>query len=214
MLTLIDNDVLFKGACYGLLQDLLGYVAPAVRRAGVLASSRFVIPKKITKGKLRGERSLAVQRLNDFLDQAEPLEPTVEEQQMAADLELWALKLGLALDAGESQLSTIFVKRVVSLLLTGDKRAIVAIEKLLDVESRLRPICGKVLCLEQIFVAATAGRDENNVRNAVCSEPDIDIALTICFSCHSESVPKESHSEGLQSYIEALRREATRVLAK
>jgi len=211
MLALIDNDVLFKGSCYGLLRDLLAEVS---QRAGVLAASRFVLPKKISKSNLRGDRSAVLQRLNEFLEKSEALEPTLEEQEMAADLEVSALRLGLALDVGESQLSTILVKRLVPLLLTGDKRAVVAIDRLLDQDARLLPICGKVRCLEQIFAAAIAGENGNSVRAAVCSEPDIDIALTICFSCRSESVSKESHSEGLHSYIEALRRDATRVLAK
>jgi hypothetical protein len=34
------------------------------------------------------------------------------------------------------------------LLLTGDKRAIEAIEQLLDTESRLTALCGRIRCLE------------------------------------------------------------------
>jgi hypothetical protein len=214
MLVLIDNDVLFKGSCYGLLANLLASVSPRDYSAGVLASARFVIPTKIARGKLRGDRSLALQRLIEFLSHAESLEPTDEEQVMAADLELAALKMGVSLDTGESQLSTILVKRLLPLFLTGDKRAIVAMEKLLDAEARLLPICGKVICLEQMFAAAFARENGDGLRSAVCREPDIDKALAICFSCHSDSIPRESHAEGLRSYIEALRREATRVLAQ
>jgi hypothetical protein len=214
MLVLIDNDVLFKGSCYGLLTNLLASVCPADHLAGVLASARFVIPTKIANGKLRGDRSLALRRLREFLDRAESLEPTEEEQIMAADIELAALKMGVSLDTGESQLCTILVKRLLPRLLTGDKRAIVAIEKLLDVETRLRPICGKVICLEQMFAAAFTTENVSALRGAVCREPDIDITLTICFSCHSESVPNESQAEGLRSYVEDLRRQATRVLAQ
>jgi len=213
MLALIDNDVVFKVSCYGLLETLLSPVS-ADHPPGVLASARFVIPTKIAKAKLQGDRDLALRRLREFLDRSESLEPTVEEQKMAADLELIALKLGVSLDVGESQLCTILVSRLVPLLHTGDKRAIVAIEKLLDAETRLLPICGKVVCLEQLFLNALRRESADFLRGATCGEPSIDIALTICFSCYSDQVRYESHVEGLRSYVEALRRDATRVLAE
>jgi hypothetical protein len=214
MLALVDNDVLYKGSCYGLLESLLSPVCTADHPSGVLASARFVIPTKIARAALRGDRDLALRRLREFLDRAEPLEPTQEEQTMAADLELIALKLGVSLDVGESQLCTILVLRLVPLFYTGDKRAIVAIEKLLDAETRLLPICGKVVCLEQLFLSVLTRENVELLRGAVCGEPDIDIALTICFSCRSESVPYQSHVEGLRSYVEDLRRQAIRVLAQ
>jgi hypothetical protein len=209
----IDNDILFKGACYGLLVDLVSTVCPANGAVGVLGSARFVLPKKIAGSALRRDHASVLQALFEFLGRATVLEPLGGEQDMAADLELAAQELGVSLDAGESQLCAIMVHRLLPLLFTGDKRAITALERLLDADPRLVPIAGKVMCLEQAFVLALARDGCDTWRRAVCAEPGVDKALTICFSCHSESVPEQSHRDGLQSYISALRCVAARVLA-
>ena len=70
---------------------------------------------------------------------------------MAADLEFRAQTTGLDLDVGESQLCAVLVMRMVPMLLTGDKRAISAIEHLFDLEPRIGWIAGRVYCLEQLF---------------------------------------------------------------
>jgi hypothetical protein len=212
MNALIDNDVLFKGACYGLLEKLISIICP-INATGVLGSARFVVPKKIEKANLNRDRGTALGILLAFLSQTETLEPADDEQRMAADFELAAQKLGVNLDGGESQLCAILVKRVLSSLLTGDKRAIAAIETLLDADSRLMPICGKVKCLEQVFVGSIVRHGCVTLRLAVCAEPEIDKALSICFSCKSQSVEDASILEGFQSYINDLRQCACRVLA-
>lgn len=212
MKALVDNDVLFKGACYGLLHDLIRAVCPQGGEIGVLGSARYVVPKKIERTRLRQSPSNALRVLTGFLNQANLLEPLAAEQKMAADLELLAQRSGVSLDTGESQLCSVLICRLLPLLMTGDKRAIVAIEGLLDADARLRFIGGKVLCLEQAFLSAVSRNGINAVRSAVCAEPVVDKALTICFSCHNESVAPEDHVEGLQSYIEHLRLAAPRVL--
>lgn len=209
----IDNDVLFKGACYGLLAELTSTSCSKTEVAGVLGSARFLVSKKIEKGMLRGNRAAALATFLQFLSQTVALEPTNSEQGMAADLELTAQKLGINLDGGESQLCAILVHRALQMLLTGDKRAIAAMEKLIDAETRLMPICGKVKCLEQLVHDALDNADHGIFRRAVCAEPDIDKALAICFSCTNQSPTAPSVIEGLQSYIRSIRREASRVLS-
>jgi hypothetical protein len=209
----IDNDILFKGACYGLLSELISTTCSSSEVVGVLGSARFVVPKKIEKSKLRRNGAAALTNFTQFLSRTESLEPTDSEQNMAADVELAAQRLRINLDSGESQLCSILVHRVLPLLLTGDKRAIVAMEKLIDADTRLRPVCGKVRCLEQLVHNGLANGDLGSFRRAVCSEPEIDKALAICFSCTNQSVKVESVIEGLQSYIRSLRMEAGRVLS-
>ena len=209
----IANDILFKGACYGLLNELISTACSGTEVAGVLGSARFVVSKKIEKSKLRRNGVPALACFLQFLSRTEALEPTDNERNMAADLELAAQKLGINLDSGESQLCAILVHRVLQLLLTGDKRAIAAMEKLMDADVRLRPICGKVRCLEQLVHDALAIGDHGTLRGAVCSEPEIDKALAICFSCTNQSIEMASVIEGLQSYIRSLRMQASRVLS-
>ena len=212
MNAVVDNDILFKGACYGTLDRLLpGAAHDSV--VGVLGSARFVVSKKIEKTSLNGDRTKVLGLFFEFLSQAAMLEPADDEQRMAADLEFAAQQLALNLDTGESQLCAILVQRALDLLLTGDKRGIAAIETLLNVEPRLKPICGKVKCLEQLFADAIVCHGHVVLRVAVCAEPHIDKALAICFCCKSPIVEFAEVMEGLRSYINDLRQRAARVLA-
>jgi hypothetical protein len=213
MTVAIDNDILFKGACYGLLNELIATTCSGTEKVGTLGSARFVVAKKIEKNKHLRNHTAALAILFEFLHRSEALEPTQSEQHMAADLELAAQRLGINLDSGESQLCAMLVFRVLPILLTGDKRAITAMEKLIDADNRLIALCGKVRCLEQLVYDALTKGDHVAFRTAVCAEPEVDKALAICFSCTSQSVVLASIVEGLQSYVKALRAEATRVLS-
>ena len=152
-------------------------------------------------------------RLRHFLSNAQALEPAPAELNLAIELELLAQRAGLGLHEGESQLCAILVIRSIAWLYTGDKQAIAAIEKLVDVEPQLMPICGRVKCLEQIILTMIGDGDPAKLRSSICAEPSVDSTLSICFSCVSPSVPSISITEGLVSYVADLRREATRVLA-
>jgi len=213
MNALADNDVLFKGACYGLLSDLISVVCAKGDVAGLLGAARYVVPKKIQRAKLKGSADQALRVFSKFLERATVLEPTDGEQQLAADLELAAQKLHLSLDSGESQLCAVLVSRLVPFLLTGDKRAIQAMEALIDGNSRLSAMCGKIKCLEQLVAGALLQGNPLDVRSAVCGEPEIDKALAICFSCKDPMASAATFTQGLQSYISDLRERAGRVLA-
>jgi hypothetical protein len=207
----IDNDIIYKGACYGILTDMVSPIRSS-GRIGVLGAARFVVVRKITRATLERPREHALDVMADFFAAAEALEPRTEEQQFAADLELAAQRSGLNLDAGESQLCAIAVTRLVPLLLTGDKRAIIAMEQLLDVDGRLGPICGKVACLEQVIKRAVDKSGVTMYRAAICAEPGVDRALTACFACSSTEVRLDRIINGLDSYILDLRSNAAQVL--
>ena len=213
MKAVVDNDILLKGACYGLLDYLISPVCGGTEVAGVLGSARFVVRDKIQNNPLRRDRAMALAAFSDFLNRTTDLEPTETEQSMAADLEIAAQRAGLNLDAGESQLCAILVNRLLPWLLTGDKRAIIAMDRLVDLDSRLDHLNGKVRCLEQLVLYALNDGNRSVFRTAVCSEPEIDKALSICFSCQSEPSAAASTEEGLRSYIRALRTETSRVLS-
>jgi predicted nucleic acid-binding protein len=209
---LIDNDVLLKGACYGVLLEITSAVFPNRNEVGVLGAARFVVSKSIKRQALNRDSADAERTFANFLAHVRILEPDTQESGVAADLELAAQRLGLALDAGESQLCAILINRGLSLILTGDKRAIQAAEQLIDVDTRLLAICGKAMCLEQAFLLTLPGLGPDALRAAVCSEPNVDKALTICFGCHSAATSAENYTEGLRSYVNSLRSTASRVL--
>lgn len=213
MNVLVDNDIVFKGACYGLLPEILATVCGHEDRIGVLGAARFVVSKKIRKAVVNKGRDAALANLEEFLCRALAIEPTEAEQTIAAELELAALNGGVSLDSGESQLCAVLVQRIVPWLLTGDKRAIRAIEQLLNSDARLAAITGKVKCLEQLVLAAIHDDARARaMREKICAEAHIDRTLAICFSCHS--APDEGdYTKGLESYIGDLRKDAVRVLS-
>lgn len=213
MKVVIDNDVIHKGACYGILHPILAACDTQCTATGVLGAARFVVAKKIRRTNLNRGQGLALRELEQFISAVASLEPTDDEQNLAADLESAAQAMGVSFDTGESQLCAIAIRRAIPLLLTGDKRAIAALERLLDKENRLQALAGNVLCLEQTIIKVLQQNNMDSLRTAICNEPAIDKTLTICFACSSSAVHQETVFQGLESYIKALRSLATRMLA-
>lgn len=212
MRAVADNDVLLKGACYGLLKPLVSTVSGR-DPVGILGASRFVVAKKIARNQLRGDPARAAASFATFVSENEILEPSLDERHMAGIFEAIAQELALNLDVGESQLLAILICRCLPCLLTGDKRAIKSIERLLDADERVNGAAGKVRCLEQLVLDTLKVIDALAIRAAICAEPNVDRALTICFSCGSSQVNSTTIHEGLESYIADLRSHAPRVLA-
>lgn len=212
MRAVADNDILLKGACYGLLSTLVATVS-GDGPVGILGASKFVVPKKITRSRLRVDPAVAQAHFVAFLAENEVVEPSPDEQQMAAFFEAAAQQLALNLDTGESQLVAVLVSRCLPWLLTGDKRAIASVEQLLDTDARLTGVTGKVKCLEQLVINALNTGDVDQIRRAICDEPYVDKTLSICFSCSSPHADSAGVLEGLASYIADLRTKAFRVLA-
>ena len=210
MNALIDNDILLKGSCLGLLNPLIGR---SPDETGVLGAARYVLPPKIRRLRPGDEGAAALHELMRFIEFAIELEPTEPEATLAADLELMAQTAWLALDAGESQLCAMVITRMVPALLTGDKRAISVLERLVDLEPRTVGTAGKIYCLEQLVTLLLGKLDIGTVREAVCRKPIVDRALSICFSCSSSEARRETVLLGLASYIKSVRADAGRVLA-
>lgn len=201
----LDNDVILKGASYGLLSDLLAALPESPHKHGVLGAARFMLPKKLErKSVTQMERALA--DLQVALNAFEVLEPDKAEQRLAAELQFNAQQAGLALDAGEAQLTAMVVNRGLRHLLTGDKRAIFALAStpLPDGINR-EQLVRKIICFEQAMLLLLDHLDAANVRALICAERDVDVQLRICFSCSSPEVEETSWREGLRSAIEDIR---------
>ncbi|MBA2679384.1 MAG: hypothetical protein H0U76_13420 [Ktedonobacteraceae bacterium] len=211
MTELIDNDILLKGSCYGLLHDLMAANCQSMP-VGYLAVAKFVVGKKLKKMKLRGELAQAVSVFNTFLSSHEAIEPTSEEAALASELEATAQAQALPLDTGESQLLAILATRGATALFTGDKRAIMATERLLDCVPILAAVVGKMKCLEQLLKQMLEGNALDAIRGIICGEPDVDRALTIFFQCFSSCVQLEDTLAALDSYINDLRRSSPKAL--
>jgi hypothetical protein len=212
MIAVVDNDILIKTACYSLLAALGNAAGGAVSDLGILGAARFVVEKRIGAVGLSGNVDMALAAFREFSKAAVILEPSDGEQSLAAELEYSAQQRGLALDVGESLLSAIVVTRAIPLMLTGDKRAIEAIEYLRGTHLQLEPIAGKVKCLEQLVRVMVQQVGVEQVRKKICAE-HLDKALAYSFSCLQPSVEAQSVLEGLDSYIGDIRGQAPNVLA-
>src|SRR5208283_2145536 len=156
MNAVVDNDIVYKGVCYGILTDILQTHNGTGGAIGALGTARFVVSKKIKKVKLKRNESLVLEQLQRFLSSSVELSPTEDEQQLAAEFEFAAQQFGVNLDTGESQLCAVTITRLIPKLLTGDKRAITAMERLLDVHPAFQALRGKVGCLEQAILNLVA----------------------------------------------------------
>lgn len=209
----MDNDVLQKTTVYGLFNSILKTSLVRHEVYGVLGTAKYVVSKKLKKHPpLRGLDAVLVD-FNAALQNLREFEPTPEEVEGAAYLEYQAQCLNLELDTGESILCAVLLARQLNHILTGDKRAIVAVEALTSAHHISNDIALKLICLEQLFLWLVNDHYVHDVRVAVCSERVVDRVLTSCFSCYSPEVPDESCVEGLNSYIVDLRQAAPTVLA-
>lgn len=209
----MDNDVLQKTIAYGLFNSILK--TPPVQHEvyGVLGTAKYVVSKKFKKHPpSRGLDAVLVDFISALQHLVE-LEPTQEEVEAAANLEYQAQCLNLELDTGESILCAVLLTRQLNHILTGDKRAIKAVEALTTAQNISNNFESKLICLEQLFFWLVNEHDVHNVRVAICSEKVVDRALTNCFSCYSLEVSDEACVEGLKSYIVNLKQAAPTVLA-
>lgn len=201
----LDNDVILKGASYGLLSSLLSSVPGGPYAHGALGAARFMLPKKLAK-KSVGRMDAAKAELSAALSSFEVLEPTEDEARLAAELQFNAQRSSLPLDAGEAQLTAIVILRDLRHLMTGDKRAIAALGAVPFPDGLERPqLCGRIICFEQAIRALMDAADPPAVRAAICAERDVDTQLRVCFSCASPEVPESSWREGLESAIAEVR---------
>jgi hypothetical protein len=200
--------VLIKAACYGLTAEL-----DASRSLGVLGAARYVVAKRIDRVALSGDHDSARSAALELIARNAVLEPTDDELALATAIETTAQRRGLELDVGESQLAAMIIARGIAVLETGDKRAIKGFEALLDEISDLDALRGRLRCVEQIVARCLDGAGADALASAICAEPHVDKALSICFRCFSPPPHGAAlDRDGLESYIAALRESAQRVL--
>lgn len=202
---LIDNDVVLKSVSYGFLDELIAGLPGGPHVPGLLGTARFVLPKRLQRRPPK-QYEQAREALSRVLAIFEAVEPSDAEAALAATLEYEAQRQAVAVDAGECQLIAILVSRGYNWLLTGDKRALAGLAAMvLPSELSSDALAGKFMCFEQAILHLVAAQGSAWVRHAICHEPDVDIAMRICFSCTSPEVTDASWKEGLNSQVQSIR---------
>jgi hypothetical protein len=202
----VDNDVLIKISCYSLTNELL-QIFDGEKQIAVLGTARYVIAKRLGSWSSINNPVQAQTCWISLLSQVEELQPTEDEVRLATEIEECALHAGLQLDGGESQLCSIAIHRRIPRVVTGDKRAIIALESLiqhptLDIEG----IRNRVTCFEQLMLKLVWLIGGSEVKRRVCAEPNVDKSASICFSCSGGAI---AFTEvGLESYIGSIRNSA------
>ncbi len=211
---LMDNDVILKMCCYGLVDEVTALFGAEGRTIHALGVARYVLGRAITKRKNITDREGAAARLVSLLGRAQHIEPSAEEVALAAEFEAAAQSFEVELDGGESQLLAVLIMRSAALLLTGDKRAIRAIEPVVREAEHQKRVAGRIVCLEQLAAALIGRHGAEAIRGRVCGEAAVDKSLAICFSCSSSGCEAPSILEGLASYVRDLRRGLQYALAE
>ena len=203
---LIDNDVLLKVSAWRLDDVLLAAMTSGAGEPGMLGAARFVVRRRLARRGL-ADPDAAAAAFERLCAGMVVLEPEPAELVAAAALEEAALRAGLELDAGESQLTAILVARNARLLLTGDKRAMTAL-------GALRPagIGRRVASLEQLVRLLTQRLGLDVLRSAICCERQADTSMAVCFGCHRSDYPSSEIELGLVSYAQDVARAAEAIL--
>ena len=205
---LFDNDVALKISCYALISETLRATTLDGIAPAMLGVGRFVIRTRLSRAKNIADRERARASFEHLLKSVSMVEPNEAELSTAADLEAEANRRDLELDGGESQLLAILANRGCNLLLTGDKRAIVAMSVVAIAEAASR-----VACLEQLIAHLLVIEGTGIVRPRVCAEEQADLAITLCFGCSMTVPPQDGDVlEGLASYTRHLGLSAPGVL--
>lgn len=207
----VDNDVLIKCSCYRFLPYIDAHRSD-VPTVAILGAARFVVRSHLARrGDIR-DREAARTAFEEYLGSAIELEPTESELATATAIEEEALRRGLDLDSGESQLCAMALHRGLAIVLTGDKRAIMAIEQVSASIGTLTALQGRIACLEQAVNGIANRIGPACARSAICAEPKVDTAISICFECSRTTARADFSPEGLASYIEDLRSKAPTML--
>jgi hypothetical protein len=201
---LCDSDIIIKLCVYDLKIWNEGRLLGS-RRLSALEASRYIIPKRISRARTSRSKRDVRSTWRSFETSNEFLEPEEPEVLLAADMETLAQRSGYAFDSGESLLVSLLVNRGGGVLLTGDKRAIIALCHLCGFHAEAAKATKKVACLEQLVANLVAQEGGIAVRAAICGEPTADAALSICFRCASSPADDAAYLEGLNSYVEDLR---------
>lgn len=194
---LIDNDALLKLARYGLLDEAITLLGCTPSEARVLATAKYSLLPAKNRLRFCEDEDSAI-GLEKFLENASRLDAR------SADPELVdALNAVQNIDTGESLLFAVGATNHETLVITGDKRSLVALHSEDSVAHVCNALVGRVVSMEVLFLGLIECKFDH-IQKCVRSKPDVDKALNIAFGM---TVPADIDlvREGLASYIRDLR---------
>ncbi|WP_363799854.1 hypothetical protein ABU614_07015 [Lysobacter firmicutimachus] len=194
---LIDSDVARCMCSYELIEDLATALGVTLADFFVLSQLKYQLHlAKPAKALKKLGTSQAVQQAQRLVDQA-------SEVVVMADSANYVLLDGTPdIDGGELALFAALCESPSTGLVTGDKRALVALCKVTGaIESAFT--WAQILCLEEAIACLIAHFGLDHVSNKVRAHVGTNIALEMIFG-RSRAATIEDVNEGLKSYLNDL----------
>ncbi|AWT10036.1 hypothetical protein DM292_07370 [Stutzerimonas frequens] len=196
---LLDSDAAKKICQYHLLHELAGALGCGLESFAVLPQLKFQL-KLADDGK-----ALAKLGTPEAADLARQLVAAATEVEILAEAANPLLLLGRPdIDSGEVTLFAALHGNDAELL-SGDKRAYVALSKVEDVQETA-DLWARLLCFEEALYLILRSADFQLVSDKVRSQPSVDMAVSIAFG-RAAANPPEAVTEALLSYMHALANE-------
>jgi len=201
----LDNDITYKLVAFQLFDEAIATLQIEKTELQVLPTAKFFFQRKQKK---QGDSpDLVLAQVIDLVRNCIPVNPELDA--MSTE-ELILLKQVEGIHEGEAALIVATRSQADFLLLTGDKNCMQALAAI--PESIYKRLCGRVICLEQIVLKLIEVKGFEFVRDRVLPMVSCDITLKICFG-YSTPTTEESVASGLNSYINAIHKNAPRLLA-
>lgn len=195
---LIDNDVVIKLSQYDLLDDLVSALDSKVGNIYLLSELRYVayLDNKAKGTEFFGDRA-SFKRARQFYFSCQIAEIT--------DIEVKKYILSLkrpSLDPGELILLGCMVEDDNSQMITGDKRAVIEIDKIVS-KGEIIFKEARFIILETALNLLMAHLGFEYLSNKVRTCPHVDLAVTNCFGRFTPA-SEASAKAGLSSYVNSL----------
>lgn len=194
-----DNDVIHKFCAFDLFDDALSGIGVAHADVLVLPTAKF---KFLSKAPAKGQQKYGAPvfaRIQEALAKVGEITTSVhldDEKTLAAVM---------GIDQGEALLFS-FASREESLLLTGDKRSLMALAS----ESSCREIAarleGRVICLEQMVQHAIAFAGFSVAREKMVSALSADKVVQVAFGS-GLATEQDAAMRALEYYVDDLRKQ-------
>jgi len=208
VIVLADNDIVLKLAACDLFGEFFTAFATTRSTVQILPTARNVLTSKRFQKRLDEAARL---RLAEFLANAPEINvvPSLERREALAEQP--------RIDDGEAFLFASCPLLTDSVLVTGDKRALIALVEAGTSDATCAEVCaelaGRVYCFEQVIerILSAVGFDAIRERLVAARECDSGLALWLGSTLDATA---ERFDEGLQSFLNRARTETGALLAK
>ena len=210
MIVLADNDILLKFARCDLFDKFMSAFSLVAEDIRILKTARFSVSSKKHRSRI-GEPSYS--RLTAFLERVADIDIEPDPTTIAALSE----QTDKNIDAGEAALFAICPRMPNAIIATGDKKSLVGLVTAGQVDATCAKLCGaledRILCFEHALERILNHFGFESIRQKLIEGRECDRGLALWLGSGLQAT-EESFREGLQSYLDELRRSAGALLMK